>query len=169
MAAIYRFTLAGVNAQIVQFQARGMNRDEICATLDVGQNRVSRILRFFHDQAALQTPRTPGQPKKVTQEILVFIDIRTLQSARLSLAHFGLEVQARFGTPLIHFSDESRLFLGEAKRWVWYRCGEENPSATAATGNFATFVMIFGVTGVGSKSKLWFIEGMVDAKYGVLN
>jgi hypothetical protein len=31
--------------------------------------------------------------------------------------------------PLIHFSDESRFVLGDDKRWVWYRRGEENESA----------------------------------------
>jgi hypothetical protein len=67
---------------------------------------------------------------------------------------------------LIHFSDESRFVLGDNKQWVWYRCGEENPSATRPTRKFPPSVMIFGVIGLGSKTKLLFIEGTVDtAKY----
>jgi hypothetical protein len=29
----------------------------------------------------------------------------------------------------IHFSDELRLVLGDDKRWIWYRYGEDNPAA----------------------------------------
>jgi hypothetical protein len=47
--------------------------------------------------------------------------------------------------PRIHFSDESRFVLGDDKRWVWYRRGEENDSAMRSTQKFPPSVMIFGV------------------------
>jgi transposase len=64
--------------------------------------------------------------------------------------------------PLIHFSDESRFVLGDDKRWVWYRRGEENESATHTTRKFPPAVMIFGVIGIGYKSKLLFVDGTID-------
>jgi transposase len=178
----------------------------------VGPNRVSRVFHYFQENQTLPPPRCRGRPKKVTQEILDFIDIRTLQEARLSLGELRAEIEQRFNTrfcnstmrtirsnlgfnyqparhvqdlrdyqieartdfcrkmlqhpeefALIHFSDESRFVLGDDKQWVWYRRGEENPSADAPTRKFPPSVMIFGVIGLGYKSKLLFIKGTVNA------
>jgi hypothetical protein len=39
-----------------------------------------------------------GRPKKVTPEIRDFIDVRTLQSARLSITDMSSEVRCQIGT-----------------------------------------------------------------------
>jgi hypothetical protein len=71
--------------------------------------------------------------------------------------------------PLIHFSDESRFVLGDDKRWVWYRGGEENESAIRSTQKFPPSVMIFAVIGRDYKSKLLFVEGTIDAEKYIQN
>jgi hypothetical protein len=62
----------------------------------------------------------------------------------------------------ICFSDESRVVLGHDNMWVWYRRGEDNPSANFETLKFAPSLMVFGVIGVGYKSRLLFIEGSIN-------
>jgi transposase len=91
---------AAVDAQIVQFEAQSIFRDEMYACFHLGPNRVSEVLRFFQDNTTL--PRIPprGRPKKVTPEILDFINVRTLQSAHLSLADLPSEVRSQFGTTI---------------------------------------------------------------------
>jgi hypothetical protein len=70
---------------------------------------------------------------------------------------------------LIHFSDESRFVLGDDKRWLWSRRGEENEPAERATRNFPPSVMVFAVIGIDYKGKLLFIEGTVDAERYIEN
>jgi hypothetical protein len=79
---------------LVQFEAQGIYRDEICAHLYVGSNQVSRILGFFRDNSTLACVLAPGQPKKVAPEVLDFIDRCTLQSARLSIVDLSSEVRS---------------------------------------------------------------------------
>jgi hypothetical protein len=71
--------------------------------------------------------------------------------------------------PKIHFSDESRFVLGDDRRWVWYRRGEQNPSAMRDTQKFPRSVMIFGVIGPDYKSRLLFVEGTIDAERYIRN
>jgi hypothetical protein len=130
---------AAVDAQIVQFEAQGSCCDEICAHLLAGPNRISRVLCFFRDNNTLPCIPPRGGPKKVTPEILDFIDVRTLQSARLFLAGLSSEVRSRFGTAvsgstvsrvslsadasdepprLIYTSEESWWFIYRSERTV---------------------------------------------------
>jgi hypothetical protein len=51
----------------------------------------------------------------------------------------------------ICFSDESRVVLGHDNRWIWYRNGENNPSAKIATTKFPLGLMVFVVIGIGYK------------------
>jgi hypothetical protein len=69
----------------------------------------------------------------------------------------------------ICFSDESRVVLGNDKQWVWYRFGENNPSANVVTDKFPKALMIFAVIGIGYKSRLLFIEGTIDANQYIQN
>jgi hypothetical protein len=71
--------------------------------------------------------------------------------------------------PLIHFSNESGFVLGDDKRWVWYGRGEENESAMHTIGKVPPSVMIFGVIGLGYKSKLLFVERTIDAEKYIHN
>jgi hypothetical protein len=64
--------------------------------------------------------------------------------------------------PRIHFSDESRVVLGDDKGWIWYPPGEDNPAALIATGKSQPAVMVFAVIGVGYKSDLLMVEGSID-------
>jgi hypothetical protein len=38
---------------------------------------------------------------------------------------------------MIRFSDESRFVLGDDKKWVWDRKGEDNPSASISTNKLS--------------------------------
>jgi transposase len=71
--------------------------------------------------------------------------------------------------PRIHFSDESRVVLGDDKGWIWYRAGEDNPAASVASGKFPPSVMIFAVIGMGYKSDLLMVEGTIDAERYIQN
>ena len=64
----------------------------------------------------------------------------------------------------IVFSDESRFILGDDKRWVWRRHGEENQTAYKSFEKFSKSLMIFGAIGVDFKSNLIFVEGTIDSK-----
>jgi hypothetical protein len=91
---------AAVDVQIIQFEAQGICWDKICARLHAGPNRVSRVLSFFRYDNTIPCIPPLGRPKKVTAEILDFIDVRILQLARLSLADLSSEVRSRFGTTI---------------------------------------------------------------------
>jgi transposase len=198
--------------QIIQAAAQGHSRHFICETLHVGEHRVSRVLRDFQATGIIPAPLHPGRPPKVTQVILDFINIRTLQSASLSGTQLANEIRNRYHIslsratidfqskligfhyqparhiqelrtyqviariefcqrmlanpgwlPLIHFSDESRFVLGDDKRWIWYRRGEENDSAAHSTQKFPPSLMVFAVIGIGYRSKLLFVDGTIDA------
>jgi hypothetical protein len=69
----------------------------------------------------------------------------------------------------IVLSDESRIMVGDDKRWVWHRRGEDNPSATRRTTKYPPSLMVFAVIRVGFKSKLLIIEGMLNAEKYRLN
>jgi hypothetical protein len=71
--------------------------------------------------------------------------------------------------PLINVSDESRFVREDDKRWVWYRRGEENESAIRPTQKFPPSIMIFAVIGRDYKSRLLFVEGMIDAEKYIEN
>jgi hypothetical protein len=62
----------------------------------------------------------------------------------------------------MHFSDESRIVLGDNKRWIWYREDEDNPAALISYVNFAPSVMVFAVVEIGFKSDLLLVEGSID-------
>jgi hypothetical protein len=64
----------------------------------------------------------------------------------------------------IIFSDDSRIVLGDDGRWVWYRRGKDNLSATRTTAKYPPSPMAFAVIGVGFKSKLLIIVGTVNAE-----
>jgi hypothetical protein len=71
--------------------------------------------------------------------------------------------------PLIHFSDESRIVLGDDKRWVWYRRGENNPSANVSSAKFPPSLMVFAVIGIGYKSRLLLVDGTINTEKYIKN
>lgn len=71
--------------------------------------------------------------------------------------------------PVIAFSDESRFVIGDDKQWRWIRRGEETPNSKISTEKFPQSVMIFGVIGVGYKSKLLIVEGSINAQRYIQN
>jgi transposase len=203
---------SSVEARILELHAQGYTRDAICSTLHTGEHRVSRTIRLFDETGQIPATRIGGRPRKVTDAILDFIDIRTLQAASLPSTRLGMEVKERFGVqlakstivtarnkmgfhfqpprhsqvleprhkeerrefcdrqlsqpqylPTIHFSDESRFVLGDDKRWIWYRRGEENDSAFHHKQKFPPALMIFAVIGVDYKSRLLFVHGNINA------
>jgi hypothetical protein len=69
-----------VDAQILESHDQGAAGNMICSFLPVGPNRVSRVLDVFRHHHQLPPRAGKGRPKKVTRDILDFIDIRTIQS-----------------------------------------------------------------------------------------
>jgi transposase len=85
-----------LDAQILQHHTQGATRDAIYRRLHAGPNRVSRVLGFLRDNHYLRPSPQKGQPKKVTDEILDYINVCTLGSVRLSLSELTREIHSRF-------------------------------------------------------------------------
>jgi transposase len=73
--------------QIIQLAAQKFGRRRICKQLHVGEHCVSKTLHEFHDVGVIPAPLSRGRPSKITNAILDFIDIHTLQTAHVSGAH----------------------------------------------------------------------------------
>jgi transposase len=71
--------------------------------------------------------------------------------------------------PRIHFSDESRVVLGDDKCLIWYRAGENNLEASITSKKFPESLMVFAVMGVGFKSDMLFVHGTIDTNQYVQN
>jgi transposase len=197
----------------------GYNRDEIASRLHVGTHRILAVLSFWKAHRVMLPRRQMGRPTKCIQEVVDFVEVRTLQEAGLgnaSLArevfdrcHFSLspgtvrrirkQLKFEFRAPRhtqsltdvniadrmkfceemlkwrddqlqsICFSDESRVVLGDDKQWVWYRRGEDNPSACFQTAKYPQGVMVFAVIGVGYKSKLLIVDGTINTQKYIEN
>jgi hypothetical protein len=65
------------------------------------------------------------------------------------LAFSGKLLRLRKDFWLIHFSDESGFILGDDRRWVWCRKGQENPSTLTSLTKFPHSLMAFEVIGIG--------------------
>jgi transposase len=87
---------ASTEVLVIRLAAEGFSRRKISSTLSVGDHHVNRILREFHTEGIVSTPLRPGRPPKVTKAILDFIDIRTLQSGRLSSTKLATEIEDKF-------------------------------------------------------------------------
>jgi hypothetical protein len=68
----------------------------------------------------------------------------------------------REGSRTIHFSDESRIVLGDDRGWIWYWPGEDNPEASIALRKIPRSLVVFGVIGIGFKSDFVVLEGNID-------
>jgi transposase len=90
-----------LDAHILEYHDQGATRDMICSLLQVGPNRVSRVLNFFRDRYQLPPRVGKGRPKKVTRDILDFIDISTIQSPKQSLKALSDEIHSCFDTVLL--------------------------------------------------------------------
>jgi hypothetical protein len=64
--------------------------------------------------------------------------------------------------PRIHFSDESRVVLGDDKEWTRYRADDDNPEASFTPKKFPESLMVFAVIGVGFKSDLAVVQPTID-------
>jgi transposase len=90
-------------------------------------------------------------------------------NARIQFCNHWLQPNMIQLLPLIHFSDESRFVLGDDKKWIWYRNGEENESAMQHSIKFPKGLMIFAVIGLGFKSDLLIVEGTIDSQKYIEN
>lgn len=69
----------------------------------------------------------------------------------------------------IAFSDESRFVLGSDKKWRWIRRGEEQEGSTVSSVKFPQAIMIFGVIGVGYKSRLLIVDSTINTQKYIEN
>jgi hypothetical protein len=61
-------------------------------------------------------------------------------------------------SPLIHFSDELGVVLGDDKGWIWYQAGEDNPEESMLSTKCPSSLMVFAVFGVRFKFDLLLVE-----------
>ena len=64
---------------------------------------------------------------------------------------------------ILFFSAESRFILGDDKRWVWRRRGENNSSISSKEEKYPPSIMVYGAIGVNYKSKLVIVPGSIDS------
>jgi hypothetical protein len=69
----------------------------------------------------------------------------------------------------IYSSDESRVVLGTDNHWVSYRKGEDNPSANVETLRSPGGLVVFGVIGLGYKSRLLVVDGTINTDRYIAN
>lgn len=64
----------------------------------------------------------------------------------------------------IIFSDESRFTQTSDSRWIWARKGITSDSQFTEVQGYPRGIMIWGAIGVGFKSRLVIVDGMIDAE-----
>jgi transposase len=89
-----------IESRIIELHAQQYTRDAICDALCVGTHRVSRTIQIWNETGMIPAPRQGGRPRKLTEEILDYIDIRTLQTASIPSASLACELTGKFGVKL---------------------------------------------------------------------
>jgi transposase len=89
--------MAGKESKIIELRLAGLNYDEIADRLKTGRDRISRCLHIYGTSGQIPAPRPMGRPPKLTDEIRDFIDVRTIQNARLSGFRLAHEIAEKYG------------------------------------------------------------------------
>lgn len=69
---------------IVEFHLNGLTQDEIARKLHCGKRRVNNTLKRFADEGKIPSAMRRGAPVKITDDIIEFIEVKTLQDASLT-------------------------------------------------------------------------------------
>jgi transposase len=94
-------------AEIIRLAGLGVTQRGICTELGVGSHRVSNALKSFKAKGIIPEKLPRGPRKKITKAILSFIDVRTLQDARLTSLQLSVSIRQRFNV-LLHPSTIAR-------------------------------------------------------------
>jgi transposase len=100
-----------VEARIVQLHERGLTREEIRAQLGCGTARIQRAINMWKEKHVIADPKPMGRPRKITEPIRTFIEVRTLQDARLAGTQLAHEIMGKFGVQ-VHPSTIVRMRNG---------------------------------------------------------
>ena len=71
-------------------------QDEICDRLQVGKHKLQRVITQFKEVGTVPEPIAMGRQWKISNAIQDFIDIRTIQDARLSATSLVKETPIKF-------------------------------------------------------------------------
>jgi transposase len=204
-------TDVSTESKIIKMHLAHLSYDEIQTQLGVGRTRISTTIHRFHEFGVIPDAPRIGRPRKWRNDLIAFIEARTLREPSISGMNLSIEIEKQFGVPVsrttiniirqqlrfkyrpprhnqmltsrhvaeriafcekmlsmkeistkIHFSDESRVVLGDDKGWIWYRAGEDNPNASVSSKKFPESLMVFAVIGVDFKSDLLVVQGTID-------
>jgi transposase len=92
--------MASVEAKIIELHVSGKTYDEIALTLRTGRHRISRAIHLYERTGQIPLPLILGPPRKVTQPIMDFIDIMTIQQPRISGERLAADISNQFHVTL---------------------------------------------------------------------
>jgi hypothetical protein len=63
---------------------------------------------------------------------------------------------------VVPFSDESKVVVGDDKRWIWYRNGEDNSRVSDSFIKYPPSVTVFTIIKISVKSDVILVEGSIN-------
>jgi transposase len=89
-----------VEERVVELHRQGWTREEIRKKVKCVTVRIQRAIHNWKEQHAIPDPIPLGRPRKVTERINTFIEVRTLQEADLAGSGLVLEIINKFRVEL---------------------------------------------------------------------
>jgi transposase len=100
-----------VEERVVELHRQGWTREEIRKEMKCGTTRIQRAIHNWKEQHAIPDPLPLARPRKVTERIKTFIEVRTLQEVGLAGPELVLEIINKFGVEL-HPSTVAKVRCG---------------------------------------------------------
>jgi transposase len=92
--------MTSVEAEIIDLYTSGKTYDDIAATLRTGRHRIARAIRIYNQTGRIPLPLVLGPPRKVTQAIMSFIELLTIQRPQISGEQLSAEISGQFHVTL---------------------------------------------------------------------
>jgi transposase len=89
-----------VEERVVELHRQGWTREDIRKEVKCGTARIQRAIQNWKGQHTIPEPLPLGRPRKVTERITTFIEVRTLQEAPLAGSELVLEIINKFSVEL---------------------------------------------------------------------
>jgi transposase len=85
---------------IIQLHQMGFSRLKIAEGLHVGHGRIDSTLDEWKSTGPIRDAKPSGRPRTVTLPIQEFINVRTIQGARLSCQALSAQIAERYHIPV---------------------------------------------------------------------
>jgi transposase len=85
-----------METRIIELYAQHMLQEDIAAYLHTGIHRVSRTIKIFQETGSIPSALPRGPPRRLSNQIIDYVELQTLQDARLSGPALSRDVGNRF-------------------------------------------------------------------------